>query len=51
MNGLERFAWFAAGFAAGVGALVAALLADEKRAREERAAKYTATISPIGRRN
>lgn len=50
MNGLERFAWFAAGFASGVGALVAALLTDEKRERKERAAKYEATISPIGRR-
>ena len=50
MNGLERFAWFAAGFAAGVGALVVVLLADEERERKERAAKYEATISPIGRR-
>ena len=50
MSGVERFAWFAFGFAAGVGALVAALLADEKRERKERAAKYEATISPIGRR-
>jgi len=50
VNGLERFAWFAAGFAAGVGALVVTLLADEERERKERAAKYEATISPIGRR-
>ena len=50
MSGVERFAWFAFGFAAGVGALVAVLLADEKRERKERAAKYEATISPIGRR-
>ena len=50
MTVIERVAWFAAGFAAGVGALVATLLADEKRERKERAAKYEATISPIGRR-
>ena len=50
MSDLERFAWFGAGFAAGVGSLIAALLADEKRERKERAAKYEATISPIGRR-
>jgi hypothetical protein len=46
----ERCGWFAFGFAAGVGSLIAALLADEKRERKERAAKYEATISPIGRR-
>ena len=50
MTGVERVAWFAAGFVAGVSALVVVLLADEKREREERAAKYEATISPIGRR-
>ena len=50
MTVIERVAWFAAGFAAGVGALVATLLADEERERKERAAKYEATISPIGRR-
>ena len=50
MTGVERVAWFTAEFAAGIGAVVAALLADEKRERKERAARYEATISPIGRR-
>jgi len=50
MTVIERVAWFAAGFAAGIGALVVVLLADEERERKERAARYEATISPIGRR-